>query len=129
MREIGIRGNETTGKYVRYDPMGSYCGGKAMSPYKTIKGAVKKVILIVSIILITGWIWMAWELVLKHSIPFHKTNFRDYDAFYRKIGNNSFPKEFPDTSEDPKYYFYTGQFDKMYGVSFIVGEEEFRFRL
>lgn len=101
-------------------------GGKAMNLYKTIKGAVKKVILIVSILLITGWIWMAWELVLKHYIPIQKTHFRDYDAFYRKIGDNRFPREFPDTAEDPKYYFYTGQFDKMYGVSFIVGEEEFQ---
>lgn len=28
--------------------------------------------------------------------------------------------------EDPKYYFYSGHLDRMYGVSFYLGEEEFQ---
>lgn len=96
-----------------------------MNLWKTIKSAIKKVIIIVSILYIMAIIWLVWE-VLKDVIPFHKTNFRNYEAFYRKIRDNSFPGELPVTAEDPKYYFYSGHLDRMYGVSLYLGEEEFQ---
>lgn len=83
-----------------------------------------KVLLFIAFILFLGFAWLFWEAFLKNVIPYTKTNFKDYNEFVLKA-DYFFPKDMPTSAIDVKYYYFSGNMDKLYGVSFEIEDTEY----